>query len=86
MAEMRTILIQDRLMPMFSRGSDLFRLKVLRYISSKGMYECFYLSDMKKRFKVKQWKICKIMNDFTEQGILEKIKSYPVFWKRTEIS
>lgn len=84
MATVKTVLIQDRPVPMFSRGCDLFRLKILRYIYSKDLYECFYLSYMKKRFKARQWKIYKIMNDLEKQGIIKKIKSYPIFWKRVK--
>ena len=84
MKQIEEVTIQDSPLPMFSRGKDLFKLKIMRYIYSKDMYECFYLSDMKKRFKVRQWKIYKIMNDLTKQRIIKKIKSYPVFWKRAK--
>lgn len=77
-----TVVIQDRPMAMFSRGSDLFRLKVLRYVGSKDHYECFYMSDLQKRFKASRKKISNVMQQMVDQGIIIKIKSYPVFWKR----
>ena len=76
----KTIQIQG--MAMFSRGSDLFRLKLMRYISSKDNYECFYMSDLTKRFKVSRKKIYNVLNQLEKEGHIIKIKSYPVFWKR----
>ena len=76
------VVIQDRPLSMFSRGSDLFKLKVLRYIYSKDTYECFYLSDLQTKLKVKKGKLYKVMRDLEKEGKIIKIKSYPVFWKR----
>lgn len=78
----KTVVIQDRSLSMFSRGSDLFRLKVLRYIYSKDIHECFYLSDLQKKFKAKKGKVYKVMRELEKEGKITKIKTYPVFWER----
>ena len=67
----QTIQIQ---MAMFSRGSDLFRLKLMRYISSKDTYECFYMSDLKSKFKVSRKKIYNILNQLEKEELIFNLK------------
>ncbi|KKL96646.1 hypothetical protein LCGC14_1842440 [marine sediment metagenome] len=81
MAEIIQILDQD--VALFSKGKDIFKLKIMKYIVSKDQYECFYMSDLIKKFKGKsRSKIYKVLRELEDQGIIKKIKSYPVFWKR----
>jgi len=82
MKQVEEIIFENHLMPAFLKGSDLFKLKLMRYIYSKDQYECFYLSNLQRKFKVSKGKISKIMNALEREKRIRKFKSYPVFWKR----
>ncbi len=66
----------------FTRGSDILTMKIWRLIYSKSKYECWYISDLEKKFKANPRKIRRAMNDLEKKGYIKKVKSYPVFWEK----
>ena len=69
---------------MFSRGSDVLAMKIWKLINFKTKYECWYISDLEKKFKEKSQKIRRALDELVKRKYIKKIKSYPIFWEKIE--
>ena len=64
----------------FSRGSDIHKYKIIKYIDTRDKFECLYLKEMNEKLKLSRNKISKIMNELEKKNKVKKINAYPVFW------
>jgi len=77
---METLQIENHI-PLFSRGSDIYLLQVYKKIYSKDKYTVWYTNDFKE---ISKWKLRKILIKLEKLGYIKKIKSYPIYWMRSD--
>lgn len=67
----------------FNRESEVLKEEIKLQILGQDPYEPIYINDFLKMGKYQ--KVRKILDELVKDGLLIKIKAYPVFYERVEL-
>jgi len=75
---------QLRFQPIFFKGKDVLKMRILQRIKSKDKYACWYIEQFIDMTVKSKQTIRKLLMKLEQEGYLKKYKAYPVYWKLRE--